>query len=220
MRQMRLSGFFIAAGLSGLLAASELFADAYPEPAKFLGRSIRTTQLVNVDGKPFTLRPDSGKPIVLIPVFTSCPVTCPTILKEFQVSWAEALPSLATSGAQVAVVSFDPADTRAGFKKLVSRQKLPKDWIYAVPKPGKDFKEFEALLADLDFRYFKLKGQGGGYAHPAGAYIFDGGGKAGRFLAQAEFTKEDIVNAVKGSAVAGSAGGNTSRGPTKRLDNR
>lgn len=201
--------FFLASGLA--LASVKSFAgSAYPEADKFSGRQLRTIELTSSDGSRFTLGKNFGKPLVLIPVFTSCPVTCPMILKDFQASWRDALPAISKSGAKVVVVSFDPADTRASFKNMITRQKLPRDWIYAVASPGKNFKAFESLLADLDFRYFKLTGQGGGFAHPAGAYIFDGKGTVRRFLAQAEFTREDIVDAVNGPGnILGSTTGST-----------
>ncbi len=191
---------FVILMASGLaLTSATSFADsAYPEAEKFSGRQLRTMELTTSDGSRFTLGKDSGKPLVLIPVFTSCPVTCPMILRDFQAAWRQAQPGISKSGAKVFVVSFDPADTGAAFKKLIPRQKLPRDWTYAVASSGQNFKALESLLADLDFRYFKLPGQGGGFAHPAGAYIFDGKGTVRRFLAQAEFTREDIVDAVNG----------------------
>lgn len=209
-RLMNCFVIFLASGLA-LVSAKSFAGSAYPEAEKFSGRQLRTIELSSSDGSRFTLARNYGKPLVLIPVFTSCPVTCPMILRDFQASWREALPAISKSGAKVVVVSFDPADTRTSFKNLVTRQKLPRDWIYAVASPGNNFKAFESLLSDLDFRYFKLTGQGGGFAHPAGAYIFDGKGTVRRFLAQAEFTREDIVDAVNGP---GNIPGSTTGNPT------
>lgn len=218
-RMIRRLSFCLASGLA-LASVQSFAASAYPEAEKFAGRQLRTIELTNSDGGRFTLAKNSGKPLVLIPVFTSCPLTCPMILKDFQASWNDAKIAMAGAGAKVVVVSFDPADTRAAFKKLVARQKLPRDWIYAVASPGIGFKELESLLAELDFRYFKLTGQGGGFAHPAGAYIFDGKGTVRRFLAQAEFTREDIVNAINGPIAIGSSGRPPSGSPAKHLEHR
>ncbi|MEY4630305.1 MAG: hypothetical protein RIQ81_425 [Pseudomonadota bacterium] len=186
---------FFSATFHGAVVRAE---SAYPEQAKYEGRQLADIKLLNVDGKALHLKKDAafaGKPLVLIPVFTSCPVTCPTILKEFELAWTDYAKALAPAGARVVVVSFDPGDTRKGFKSLLARQKLPADWVYGVAASKSDFKRLEAMLADFDFRYVRLKGQGGGFAHPAGAYILDGEGKVRRFLAQAEFSKDDLTNA-------------------------
>lgn len=196
--------------LAVALAPAGFAQSEYPESSRFAGRQLRRVELLTSRGGKALLAPASGKPVVLIPVFASCPVTCPTILKDFEAGLSESKADLDRSKSrfEVFVVSFDPLDTVASFKSLVARQKLPRAWTYAVPAPGKNFREFEALLSDLDFRYRKLPGNAGGFAHPAGAYIFDDKGTVRRFLAQAEFTKEDIVNGIVGP------------GNTKHMDHR
>lgn len=179
----------------------------YPEASRFAGSQLRKVELLSSTGARISLAPAAGEASVLIPVFTSCPVTCPTILKDFQAALEEAKPALKGAKFRVLVVSFDPADTLESFRSLVSRQKLPREWNYAIARPGKNFKDFESLLASLDFRYKKLPGSAGGFAHPAGAYIFDSSGMIRRFLAQAEFTGEDIVDGIVGS--------NSNRGPVR-----
>jgi cytochrome oxidase Cu insertion factor (SCO1/SenC/PrrC family) len=194
----------IAAVLSFVWRGGDACAEsAYPEGAKYTGRELVDMRLLPVAGKVINWKKDPafiGKPLAIIPVFTSCPVTCPTILKEFQLAWQESEHAVKASGARVVVVSFDPADTKAAFKSLIARQKLPTDWTYAVAASKQDFKKLEAMLADFDFRYVKISGNGGGFAHPAGAYILDGAGKVRQFLAQAEFTKGDMTNALSGTA--------------------
>lgn len=209
LARINLSGLlFVLAIVWAGLAPEGLFAQSdYPEATKYAGRSLRKVELVTMRTGKATIAPSSGKSTVLIPVFTSCPVTCPTILRDFQSALDEAKVDLAKARFDVFVVSFDPMDTVASFKSLVTRQKLPREWNYAVAAPGKDFKEFELLLGDLDFRYRKLPGNAGGFAHPAGAYIFDDKGVVRRFLAQAEFTKEDIVDGIVGSRNSGTPGG-------------
>lgn len=199
---LRAAAVAIAAACSFSFSHGVAHAEsAYPEEAKYSGRELTDIKLLNVDGKSIRLKKDSafaGKPLIIIPVFTSCPVTCPTILKEFEIAWDEFGKASAPAGARVVVVSFDPGDTRAAFKSLLARQKLPGNWVYGVAASKQDFKKLETMLKDFDFRYARLKGQGGGFAHPAGAYILDGEGKVRRFLAQAEFTKDDLKNAFAG----------------------
>ncbi len=190
--------------IAGTWAPASFAGSEYPEASRFAGRQLRKVDLLTTTGGKASLAPERGKSVVLIPVFTSCPVTCPTILKDFEAALRESRTELAKAKFEVFVVSFDPLDTVGSFKSLVARQKLPRQWIYAVPAPGRNFGEFEALLADLDFRYRKLPGNAGGFAHPAGAYIFDDMGTVRRFLAQAEFTKEDIVDGIVGRNNTGS----------------
>lgn len=166
----------------------------------------KKSQHLKLDGSD---RKGSKENLVLIPVFTSCPVTCPTILKDFEavlggLGGMKGSPgsTLDPAKLRVVVVSFDPKDSVRSFAGLVTRQKLPSNWLYGVPSSKTEMTKLRAILAKLDFRYQTLPADGG-FAHPAGAYIFDRQGKVTRFLAQAEFTPEDIVSAVNGGSKGG-----------------
>lgn len=196
-------------------AHGEMKRSPYPEERVYSGYKIQPFMVrswqPNLKSKPrkIKLTPQMGvlknKNLVLIPVFTSCPVTCPTILKDFEGLLANISrgPALDPKKFQVVVASFDPADSIKSFESLVVRQKLPQDWLYVVPASRHEFKKFEMILTDLDFRYQKLPSGGGGFAHPAGAYIFDRQGIVKRFLAQSEFTPEDVASAIDGEAKSG-----------------
>jgi protein SCO1 len=128
-----------------------------PDEKKTLGTTVPDVELVSEDSTTFRLSSLAGKPIILNPVFTSCPYACPQITGSLR----DALATIGEPGVgyQVLTVSFDPKDGPAQLRAYRDRLALPAGWRLAVATPD----NLARLLAAIDFRTAPL--DGGGFAH-------------------------------------------------------
>jgi cytochrome oxidase Cu insertion factor (SCO1/SenC/PrrC family) len=147
-----------------LLSACALVATAAgaqvatpPDESRTRGAQVPDVPLVDEDSTTFTLATLAGKPVVVSPIFTSCPHTCAHITSSLR----DALASIGEPGIgyQVLTVSFDPQDGPAQLREYRRRLALPAGWKLAVASPD----QLANLLDAIDFNYVPLSE--GGFAH-------------------------------------------------------
>ncbi len=129
-----------------------------PDESKTRGHMVPDVALVTDDSTTFHLADLAGKPIIINPVFTRCPMACPAITSSLRDALAEIGPP--EVGYHVLTVSFDPADGPAELRDYRERLALPEGWILATGTPA----NIAELLGALDFQTVAL--DGGGFAHP------------------------------------------------------
>jgi len=128
-----------------------------PDEKRTRGSSVPDVQLLSDDSTTFPLSSLAGKPIVVSPIFTTCPSTC----SEITGSLRDALAAIGEPGVgyQVLTVSFDPADGPAQLRAYRERMALPPGWRLAAATP----EDLARLLGAIDFHYAPLVE--GGFAH-------------------------------------------------------
>lgn len=128
-----------------------------PDEKKTRGSVVPDVTLLSEDSTAFQLSSLAGKPIVVSPIFTTCPSTC----SEITGSLRDALAAIGEPGVgyQVLTVSFDPADGPAALRAYRDRLSLPPGWRLATATP----ENLARLLGAIDFQYAPLPE--GGFAH-------------------------------------------------------
>ena len=128
-----------------------------PDEARTRGTQVPDVTLIDEDSTAFALSSLAGKPIVISPIFTTCPQTCPIITGNLR----DALAAIGEPGVgyQVLTVSFDPADGPAQLREYRQKMALPAGWKLAVASP----EQLARLLDAIDFNYEKLAE--GGFVH-------------------------------------------------------
>lgn len=157
----------IIALAAALLATPALAQEPVPPPdiATTRGRSVPDVALLDADSTAFQLAVLQGKPVIVSPIFTSCPHTCSFITSSLRDALAEiGEPGV---GYEVVTISFDPLDGPAQLRAYRERLELPAGWRLAVATP----ENLAALFEAIDFRYEPL--EGGGFAHANVIAILD-----------------------------------------------
>lgn len=95
-----------------------------------------------------------GRPTIIAPVYTRCPVACPLIATGVKNALADR-----PAAYRVVFFSFDPRDTPADLRRFRERHHLPPQWIVASAKEP----AIRDLMDSIDFRYAHVNG---GYTHP------------------------------------------------------
>ena len=155
----RASGLvFLLLALAVLPAPAVLAQVAMPpDENRTRGQQVPDVELVGEDSTAFALSTLAGRPVIVSPIFTSCPHTCARITESLR----DALAAIGEPGVgyQVLTVSFDPADGPAQLREYRERLSLPAGWKLAVASPA----NLGALLDAIDFNYLALPE--GGFAH-------------------------------------------------------
>jgi cytochrome oxidase Cu insertion factor (SCO1/SenC/PrrC family) len=122
-----------------------------------LGRAVPQAWFLDEHGDTLLLSDLAGKPLILSPVFTTCPHACPAITSGL----AEALHGVGGCGKtfNVLTLSFDPGDSPDDLRAYRQRTEMPKEWILATGVP----EQVKPVMDAIDFRYEALPG--GGFAH-------------------------------------------------------
>jgi protein SCO1/2 len=152
----RLLGVLAAAGVLAVSAASAQVV-LPPDEKRTRGQPVPDVTLVGEDSVSFALSTLAGRPVIVSPIFTSCPHTCAYITESLR----DALATIGEPGMgyHVLTVSFDPADGPAQLRAYRERLKLPAGWKLAVASP----ENLSRLLDAIDFHYAPLSE--GGFAH-------------------------------------------------------
>jgi protein SCO1/2 len=151
----RLALFFVVACLAASVAQGQVALR--PDEARTLGTQVPDVTLIGEDSTAFALSSLAGKPIIVSPIFTTCPQTCPLITASLR----DALAGIGEPGVgyHVLSVSFDAADGPAQLRDYRRKMELPAGWTLAVASP----ENLARLLRAIDFNYEKLPD--GGFVH-------------------------------------------------------
>jgi cytochrome oxidase Cu insertion factor (SCO1/SenC/PrrC family) len=129
-----------------------------PDESRMRGERVPDVTLIGEDSTTFTLAALAGKPVLVSPMFTSCPTACPMMTENLR----DALKDIGEPGVgyHVLSISFDPADGPAAMRAYRKKMALPDGWTLAVATP----ENRKALLDAIDFHYQPVPD--GGFAHP------------------------------------------------------
>lgn len=140
------------------LVATAAFAQVRPDEAKTIGTQMPDVTFVADSDSTFLLSTLWGKPVIVSPIFTSCPHTCGMITESLR----DALREVGEPGVgyEVLTVSFDPADDSAVMRAYREQMSLPAKWRLATMSAG----DLATFLSAMDFQVTAL--EEGGFAHP------------------------------------------------------
>ena len=169
---------------------------APPDDDAVFGREIPDVTLIDENGTTLRLRNWAGAPVLISPIFTSCPHVCPAITASLRDATA-AITGLGSTW-QVLSVSFDPEDTIEDLQAFRDAQELPAEWTLAIAAP----EQLDALLGTLDFRYVAL--EGGGFAHPSAVAVVDPEMRVSGYLHGLHYEEDDVRRALTTAWVGGS----------------
>ncbi len=140
-----------------------------------IGRTVGDHVLVDARGDALRLADLRGKPLVISPIYTSCPMICPMTTQHLIKAVSRAHKAFGPDRFAVLTVSFDPLrDTPVRLAAFMSDQDvdLP-NWQIAVG----DEATTEKFMADLGFSY---RAGAGGFDHVTQTTILDGDGRVHR----------------------------------------
>jgi protein SCO1/2 len=177
--------------------APAVHADVQPPNIKTTrGTLVPNVNLVGEDSTVFHFAFLQGKPVIISPIFTSCPHTCSYITSSLRDALAEiGEPGV---GYEVLTVSFDPADGPAELRAYREELDLPEGWRLAVADPD----DLAALLGAIDFQYEAM--DEGGFAHANAIAIVDPEMKVASYLHGVMFDPKELRAALE-RAVTGTS---------------
>ena len=140
-----------------------------------IGRTVEDYALVDADGNVLTLSEFRGKPLVISPIYASCPDICPTTTQHLIKAVSRAQKVFGPDRFAVLTVSFDPRrDKPARLAAFMSEQGVNlAGWRIAVG----DQATTDKFMADLGFSY---RAGAGGFDHVTQTKILDSDGRVHR----------------------------------------
>ncbi len=163
-----------------------------PDEAKTLGKPLPAISLIEDGGQALPLESLKGKPLILNPLFISCPHTCSPILQSLKKS----VKQLRAEGLDFNVLTFtfDPRDDDAALARIRQKLNLPPEWKIARGTPD----QIDTLFKALDFRTTDL-GKGV-YGHPNLVAVADGGLLLRKYVYGTELYPDEMRLALKEAA--------------------
>jgi protein SCO1/2 len=194
----------IALALLALLAAAPARAGERPPALRDVAFEQRLGAQVPLDvpfvddaGRRVTLREYTGKPVLLVPAYYTCPMLCTLVLNGV-VSALRALPFDAGREFTVVVYSFDPADRpeTAAKKKATAlaeyrRAGAETGWHHLTGDAGPIGAVGDAI--GFRARWDEAARQ---YAHASGVVLLTPDGRVARYFFGVEFAPRDLRLAI------------------------
>jgi cytochrome oxidase Cu insertion factor (SCO1/SenC/PrrC family) len=141
-----------------------LFANTTPAPRT---EGLPDIRVQTDDGRTLDvselLRSTGEGPVILLPLFTRCSTSCPTLVQKLKESLAVCPPSMRV---RVLIFSFDPAETQASLSAFRAASRFPKYWsvAHAADGPTRD------VLRYLDY---PVMTRGEVLIHPSRIFLLD-----------------------------------------------
>lgn len=182
----------IVLSLLAMLVAGAAAAQERPDESKTLGAQMPDVELIADNDSTFMLSALWGKPVIVSPIFTTCPHTCSMITESLR----DALRQIGEPGVgyYVLTVSFDPADDSAAMRAYRERMQLPAEWRVATARPD----QLALLLGALDFTVTPM--EGGGFAHPNLVAVLRPDLRIAQFVHGVMFEPADVRAALSDAA--------------------
>lgn len=183
--------------------------DPLPEGFKDVGLVSKLGEQVPLDltftsseGKRVALSSylNSKRPVVLVPAYFRCPMTCPLMLERLQ-QGLNGLSYIVGEDFTCLVVSFDPTETAQAAAS--NRQLYLGGYTKPLTPAAKAGWEFlvspdsaaATLCAAVGFQY-KYIPESGQYSHPAALIVLTPEGKVARYVSGLDYTPQDIRMAL------------------------
>lgn len=163
-----------------------------PDESVTVGKRAPESWFLDENGDTLRLRDLSGSPLVVSPVFTSCPHACPAITS----SLVSALSGVGGAGQSfnVLTLSFDPNDTAEDLRAYREHTGMPAQWLLANGSPD----QIEPFLEALDFQYDPVPG--GGFAHANVVAVLSPGLTVSGYLHGLMYTEDEVKTALRAAA--------------------
>jgi len=175
--------FVVAAGVGALAFETEGFRVATVDGARQLDiernpRSLPEVQLVDQDGRKFSLESYRGEPVFVDFIYTRCPTICSLLGDEFQrvLEWQRSSPE---PHVRLLSISFDlENDDQEALRLYGDRYEAhTPQWRIAAPSNRRDL---DALRKT--FGLVVIPDGMGGFIHNSAVYLIDGRGRLARAL--------------------------------------
>jgi len=160
-----------------------------PDERSTIGSAVPDAQLLDEHGETLALRELAGTPLIVSPVFTTCPHACPAITASLM----DALDGLGGCGEtfNVLTVSFDPKDTPEKLRAYRKKTGMPDEWLLATGTPD----QVNPIMAAVDFRFEALTG--GGFAHANAVVLLTPALSVSGYLRGLMYTQEEVKAALR-----------------------
>lgn len=173
------------------LAIGAQGADVALDRAEYAaGREIPMIDIVDDNGTTRSLASFKGAPMILAPVYTSCPLACPTIANGLVAAAAKSDESPGTY--RVVFLSFDPKDDVAALRRFREQQRLPLAWTVAKAKPA----DVRRLLDAVGYSYGEVNGQ---FTHPNLVIAFTPELKTAKYMMGTTYDLDEALSVARGA---------------------
>lgn len=162
-----------------------------PDEARFISRKAENIVIRDANGNRLHLYDNlNGKPLVLSPVYTRCPMACSLISSGLKNS----VEQLGTLGKDFTLItfSFDSTDTNEDLKGFEKRWKMDGVNWKTVAASGDGIKK---LLQSLDY-HMDYDAKTKEYAHPNVVVVLTPTGRISRYIYGVEPKAEDLKLAI------------------------
>ena len=133
-----------------------------------------------------TLEQAGAGPVILLPIFTRCSASCPTLTRKLEAGLA------AMKSAQpyrVVVLSFDPLETAESLRLYRAREQMPSDWKLVRAQENE-------VRGFLGFFRYSVMNQEGTLVHPSEVFLLDEGLNWRWTLVGEDWTREDLAAVI------------------------
>lgn len=162
-----------------------------PDEARFTSRQVENVAVRDAHGNKLNLYDNlNGKPLILSPVYTRCPMACSLISNGLK----KAVDQLGTLGKDFNIVtfSFDSTDTNENLKEFEKRWKMDGvNWKTVTS----DANGIHALLKSVDYQY-DYDEQTKEYLHPNIVIVVTPSGRISRYIYGVEPKANDLKLAI------------------------
>ena len=181
--------------LTGLVILLSLFFSLtsfdIPDEKKFIGREVKNITILDSKGNNVQLFDNpTGKPVVLSPVYTRCPMACSLISNGLKTS----IEKLGTLGKDFTVISFsfDSTDTKEDLQGFEARWKMDGvNWKTVTSNAA----GIDALLKSIDYQY-EYDEKSKEYLHPNLVVVITPSGRISRYIYGVEPKTIDLELAI------------------------
>ncbi|HET8797655.1 MAG TPA: SCO family protein [Thermoanaerobaculia bacterium] len=152
-----------------------------------VGAELPVIDVVDDTGRVRSTAEFRGAPMILVPLFTRCPLACPMIVRGVKrgTLGARATPS----SYRVVVLSFDERDTPADLRRFRERNQIPLSWTVVHARKG----GARRLLDAAGYRYADTGGQ---FTHPNAVVAVTRNGRTAKWLHGTSWEGRDIDDAL------------------------
>ncbi|MBV6442503.1 MAG: SCO family protein [Haliscomenobacteraceae bacterium CHB4] len=179
-----------------LFGLCSISAFEMPEEKRFLGRKVADIELRDAKGRHYTLYSllEAGRPVVLSPVYTRCPMACSLISGGLR----KAVDALGTLGQDFTIVtfSFDSTDVQKDLEGFEDRWDMDGETWRTTTATGADI---AGLLSSIDYHY-EYDSVTTEYLHPNIVIVLTPSGRISRYLYGLEPRAKDLRLAVMEAA--------------------
>lgn len=183
-----LFGLFLA-----ILAARPLFATgaAAVTPEYNAGRPLAIVNVIDENGYVSSNAKWKGLPTILVPIYTRCPLACPTITRGMMKAVAQAKASPTTY--RVVMFSFDKGDTPADLRNFRERHHLPLAWSVVTAKET----DIRTMLDSVGYTFRSANGL---FDHPNLVIALDADLKTAKYMPGTSYDVDEALRVANGGS--------------------